>query len=113
MFTFTNTHKHGIVISDGNQQFSVPSLAELVTLHTELTEYLSKRQQVAFISSLEAVARAKDDGYTLSISTLNGACAYGTIPHARKHAGRWSMPLPEFEQWYARWKAKQDQHNTD
>lgn len=92
----------------GPETLTVGTLDALTELREQIDQYLQKRGQVEYIKSIHAIRLAAEEGYTLSAHTLNVACDRGNIANAKKLRGRWHMPKPEFERWYAEWKLKKD-----
>ena len=109
MVTITNTHQHGLQLSnEAGETFTLGTLEAVAHLQEQLEEYLQKRGKTDYITTFHAAKLAKADGYTLKATTLNSACIRGSIPHAKKLYGRWKMPKSAFDIWYNSWKSKKD-----
>jgi len=113
MITIVNTHNHGIQLQSdtgpsGPEALTLGTLDAVDSLQEQLGSYLQKRGQTEYITTYHAAKQAKTEGYILKATTLNSACSRGSIPHAKKLYGRWKMPKPSFNIWYAAWKSKKD-----
>lgn len=64
------------------------------------------------LSTGDALAYAKEQGYDLSFTTLNSACERGSIIGAAKSGSgrydRWNLPRSGFLLWFNTWKTKAD-----
>lgn len=108
MFTIINRHHTGLtLVNTRGEELYIGTLEALTELAAIIQDYREKRGAIAYITTLEAMAQAQAAGYAIPITTLNNACRNGTIPHARKHAGRWRVPQTAFDEWFTTWQRKQ------